>query len=135
MDAWPPLSCSLGRASLPAPATCAASCIASVTGPRGRVRRRWGAALVAAALLLPACGTINSWAGGCRAPYSGIRTDVQYIRDFGSFGEDFVGWLTIPPDMPLSAIADTLTLPVAWGFEQPPPTPVSPGCRWAIPLR
>ena len=106
-----------------------------MAGLRGRARRPWGTALVASALLLPGCGTINSWASGCPAPSSGIRTGGEYIRDLGSFCEDPAGWVMLPADMPLSAIADTLTLPIAWWFEQPPPTPVSPGCRWAIPRR
>jgi uncharacterized protein YceK len=94
-----------------------------------------GAALLLAVLPLAACGTINSWAGGCPAPFSGVRTDRQYLRDLGSFRENTVDWVRIPADLPLSAITDTVTLPLAWWFEHPPPTPVSPGCRWAIPRR
>jgi uncharacterized protein YceK len=91
----------------------------------------WGAAVALVAVGLAGCGTINSYASGCPAPYSGVRVDDEYLDDLGSFGEDGFDWVTISLDLPLSAILDTLTLPIALSFEQAPPAPVSPGCGWA----
>jgi uncharacterized protein YceK len=92
--------------------------------------------LIALALLpLCACGTINSYAGGCPAPFSGVRTDHEYLSQLDTFLEDGLEWLRLGADLPLSAVADTLTLPVGVWAQQPPPQPVSPGCLWAVPRR
>ena len=93
------------------------------------------AALWLALLPLCACGTINSYASGCPAAYSGVRTDHEYLGELDSLVADGLEWLRIAADLPLSAVADTLTLPIGVWAQQPPPTPVSPGCHWAIPRR
>ena len=109
-----------------------------MVGPRpgSRPARRPAAALLALALLtLPACGTINSYASGCPAPFSGVRTDHEYLSQLDSFLGDGLEWLRLGADLPLSAVADALTLPVGFWAERPPPQPVSPGCLWAVPRR
>ena len=92
-------------------------------------------AVIAAAALLTGCGTINSYANGCPAPYSGVRTDHEYLSDVGPFPGDGLRWLMVTGDLPLSAVVDTLTLPIGAWARRPPPTPVVPGCHWAIPQR
>lgn len=105
------------------------------TSGRAVGRRAAAAWLLLAGLALGGCGTINSYASGCPAPWSGVRTDREYLRDLEPLPGGAVGWLMVTGDLPLSAIADTLTLPLGAWVEHPPPTPVSPGCRWAIPHR
>lgn len=102
---------------------------------RRRRRARAGLATLLAAAPLSACGTINSYASGCPAPFSGVRTDREYLLDLEGFGEDALRWVMVGADLPLSAVVDLATLPIGALAESPPPVPVSPGCRWAIPRR
>jgi uncharacterized protein YceK len=88
--------------------------------------------LLIAPLGLAGCGTINSYANGCPAPYSGVSTDRAYLRTVSSFGSDALRWAMLTSDLPLSLVVDTVTLPIAIWAERPPPAPVSPGCLWAI---
>jgi uncharacterized protein YceK len=107
-------------------------CAGATDRSAGHLRQagRWGALL--ALLALAGCGTLNSYASGCPAPFSGVRTDNEYLGDLGSFSEDGFDWVTTLGDMPLSAVLDLVTLPIGIVAEHPPPEPVSPGCRWAI---
>ncbi len=107
---------------------------AARAGARGRLRSAALAGLLAAPLLA-GCGTINSYASGCPAPFSGVRTDREYLRSVQSFRSDALRWVMLTGDLPLSALLDALTLPIGAWAEQPPPSPVSPGCLWAIPRR
>ncbi len=103
--------------------------------------------LCAALALLAGCGTINSYASGCGGPYSGIRQDGDLLGTYGAeilaarevrLGAD--GWLAntwegvlVALDLPLSAIADTVTAPLTLARGQGAPQPVGLGCRWAAP--
>ena len=97
--------------------------------------------------LLSGCGTINSYASGCGGLYSGIRQDGDLLGTYGAeilaarefrLGAD--GWLAntwnsvfVALDLPLSAIADTLSAPVTLALGQRSPEPVGLGCRFAAP--
>ena len=99
------------------------------------IKRRAALAVLPIALGLAGCGTVNSYADGCPAPFSGVRTDREYLRDVRTFDGGALRWVMVTGDLPLSALADTLTLPIGAWARQAPPAPVSPGCRWAIPHR
>jgi uncharacterized protein YceK len=78
-------------------------------------------------VVVPGCQTARSWDQGCPGIYSGVR-----------FYRDQYDWLPVDGkifftiDLPLTALADTLTLPVsAFAKPTPPPHGWSPGCRWA----
>ena len=82
-------------------------------------------ACVAGALL--GCQTLRSWQHGCPGVYSGVK-----------FYADWIDWLpadgkvVFTLDLPFSAIADTLSLPVT--FFASPERPVQGfvrGCKWA----
>ena len=87
------------------------------------------AALVAAALLT-GCGTINSFANGCGGVYSGFYTDFEYLDSYDEFHD---GWdfAVVGLDIPLSALADTVALPVTAFLE--PSANQATGCNWASP--
>jgi len=86
-------------------------------------------AVVASAFF--ACGTVTSYASGCPGPLSGVLTDTELLRRLDATGNQTFDWLVITPDLPLSALADLLSMPIAMALEHPPPAPVSPGCYWA----
>ena len=76
---------------------------------------RFALAAIAAGSL-PGCGTIVSYADGQGGVYSGVRADARLLGTVGNETHDIpvVPW-AIPfsiLDMPLSAAADTLCLPV-----------------------
>jgi uncharacterized protein YceK len=80
---------------------------------------------------LPGCGTVNSHASGCPAHYSGVRTDLEYLRSYGSFWQDGFDWIVVVGDLPLSGVADTLSLPLASAVSDAPPLQPGLGCEWA----
>jgi uncharacterized protein YceK len=83
-----------------------------------------------ALLLLAGCGTVNSFASACPAPYSGVKTDLEYLRSFGP-GDLGDAWL-VPLDLPVSLLGDTAMLPIsAFAQPAPEPYPLGLGCRWA----
>jgi uncharacterized protein YceK len=102
---------------------------------------------LAAIALLSGCGTINSYASGCRGVYSGLRQDADLL---GSYGETlwvarevplgFDGWLSdawdavvVALDLPLSGVLDSLSAPLAVAAGPTTPEPVGLGCRWSAP--
>jgi uncharacterized protein YceK len=105
------------------------------------------AALFAGLLLLSGCGTIDSAASGCYGPASGWRFDGDLLGAYGAemlaareveLGVD--GWLAdawdtvfVALDLPLSALADAASAPIALARGQAVPEPVGLGCRWAAP--
>jgi uncharacterized protein YceK len=99
--------------------------------------------------LLSGCGTINSYASGCVGLYSGVRQDADLL---GAYGETlliarevplgFDGWLSdawdaivVALDMPLSAVVDSVSAPIAWAVGPSAPEPMALGCRWSAPKR
>lgn len=87
-------------------------------------------ALLALALPLAGCQTVRSFTSGCPGVYSGVRY----------FGDQY-SWLPVDGkifftlDLPFSAVADTLVLPVTAFVEPPEPSlrGLPRGCRWAEP--
>ena len=73
------------------------------------------------------CQTDRSWEQGCPGVYSGIR----YYRDqVGGLPVDGKIFFTL--DLPLTAVADTLVLPVSVFMEPKRPRHgFAPGCTWA----
>ncbi len=70
-----------------------------------------------AAGLLSGCGTVLSYADGQGGAYSGVRVDARLLGTIGTEDHDYIPVVpyVIPfsvIDMPLSAAADTLCLPV-----------------------
>ena len=89
---------------------------------------------VALCALLPglfACGTVTSYASGCPGPLSGVLTDRELLHRLDVSSHDAFDWLVITPDLPFSAVADLLSMPLAMALEHPPAAPISPGCYWA----
>lgn len=83
--------------------------------------------LTAASLLLPGYQTDRSWREGCPGVYSGGRyfqEDVSYLP----FNEKIASLV----DLPISAAADTVLLPITV-FMKPerPITGFGRGCKWA----
>ncbi len=87
-------------------------------------------ALTGVLLGMAGCGTLNSFASACPAPFSGVRTDLDYLRSFEA-ADLWHAWL-VPIDLPLSLVGDAALWPVA-AFLEPaePPYPLGLGCRWA----
>jgi len=84
-------------------------------------------ALAACALALGACQTARSFDGGCPGVYSGVR---YYADQVGELPADGVIFFTL--DLPLSAVFDTLLLPVTpFAETERPRYGWLPGCRWA----
>ena len=85
-------------------------------------------AAIAAAALLTGCGTVNSYANGCGGVYSGFETDMEYLNTYHEFHD---GWdyATVGLDIPLSAVIDTVALPVTAFLE--PRANRTIGCNWA----
>jgi uncharacterized protein YceK len=102
-------------------------------------------ALCAGLALLSGCGTISSGASGCGGPWSGVRSDGDLLRSYANeslaarevpLGVD--GWLgdawdsvAVALDLPLSALADTLSAPITIAVGQRTPEPGGLGCHWA----
>lgn len=83
--------------------------------------------LLACLVALPGCQTLRSWEAGCPGIYSGLR----YYKDQVSW-LPFDGKIFFTVDVPFSAVADTLLLPVSWIPEPEPPLGgFAYGCRWA----
>lgn len=89
-------------------------------------------AAIAAAVLLSGCGTINSYANGCGGVYSGILTDVEYLDSYRGFHDSW-DYSNVGLDVPLSAITDTVALPVTAFLD--PSANKTFGCNWAGPAR
>jgi uncharacterized protein YceK len=88
---------------------------------------RWGAAITASALLT-GCQTARSFDQGCPGIYSGVR---YYGDQVGELPAD--GKLFFSLDLPLSALLDTLLLPVTPFLEpKKPPFGWPAGCRWVV---
>lgn len=91
------------------------------------MRARPIAALIACVLGLASCQTTRSFDGGCAGIYSGVRFYNDQIDELPVDGKVF---FTL--DLPLSAIFDTLLLPVtAFAEPQRPKLGWTAGCRWA----
>lgn len=106
------------------------------TRPRRACRRRFAHFTVGVACLLllatgAGCGTVNSYASRCPGPYSGVRSDVEILESLGSFWKDGFDWVTLVLDVPLSAVADTLTAPIGYSVYAGAPTPPGLGCGWS----
>ncbi|MEN8181347.1 MAG: hypothetical protein ABFS46_02300 [Myxococcota bacterium] len=99
---------------------------------------RWIALLIPLSLV-PGCGTISSYASDCPGVYSGFHYDRDLLREYSS---DLATWLpegrlrnawdpwAIALDLPISALADTVTVPLGW-VVRPDPDPLAHmGCRW-----
>jgi uncharacterized protein YceK len=85
------------------------------------------AAIVLISLFLAGCQTIRSFEGGCRGVYSGLRFYGDQVSELPPGGKLF---FTL--DLPFTAVADTLLLPVT-AFLEPerPRLGWVEGCRWA----
>jgi uncharacterized protein YceK len=105
---------------------------------RKRCRRLAGRLLTLiglAALLCIAplgCGTVNSYASGCPAVYSGIRSHAELLRELGSFWQDGFDWITVIGDLPLSLVGDTVLAPIGPLVDENPARPAGLGCEWAL---
>jgi len=78
-------------------------------------------------LLLAGCQTGRSFEGGCRGVYSGVRYYNDQVSELPPDGKLF---FTL--DLPFTAVADTLLLPVTAFLEpQRPRLGWTRGCRWA----
>jgi uncharacterized protein YceK len=94
---------------------------------------------------LPGCGTINSVASGCPGKYSGVQQDLDLIGAYRSSAatdsEVPIGldgqlgnvWdlVFVAFDVPLSALTDTLALPITLRMAPRAPEPSALGCGWA----
>ena len=80
-----------------------------------------------ALISLLGCQTGRSWEQGCPGVYSGVR---YYGDQVGRLPVD--GKLFFTLDLPLTAVADTIVLPVSV-FMKPkrPRYGFAPGCTWA----
>jgi uncharacterized protein YceK len=73
------------------------------------------------------CQTSRSWDSGCPGLYSGVRYFGDQQNSLPVDGKLFFLF-----DLPLSAVADTLLIPVALLVDpEKPPGGWMPGCRWA----
>lgn len=82
-------------------------------------------------LSLAGCQSTRSWQT-CPGIYSGMRYYADQLPELPADGKAF---FTL--DVPFSAIADTLALPVT-AFAKPPTRPIGGwpiGCRWASPVQ
>ena len=80
-----------------------------------------------ASISMLGCQTIRSWEQGCPGVYSGIR---YYGDQVGGLPVDGKIFFTL--DLPLTAVADTILLPVSVLMKaKPPKSGFAPGCTWA----
>ena len=77
------------------------------------------------------CGTVSSYASRCPGPYSGVRSDLEILESLGSFWKDGFDWVTLSLDVPMSAVADTLTAPIGYAAYDGAAIPPGLGCDWA----
>ena len=83
--------------------------------------------LLACSLLALGCQTTRSFQHECPGVYSGVR---YYGDQIG--GVPFDGKLFFTVDLPLSAVVDTLLLPITSFIDRAPQLGgYPPGCRWA----
>ena len=95
--------------------------------PRSAPIVRVGLILALTGSLLLGCQTVRSWDQGCPGAYSGLRYFADHVGDLPADGKIF---FTL--DVPFSAIADTLVLPVsAFSRRELRKGGFGPGCRWA----
>ena len=81
-------------------------------------------------LALSGCQSVRSWES-CPGVYSGLR---YYNEQFPELPGDGKAFFTL--DVPMTAIVDTLALPItAFAEPQYPPGGFPLGCRWADPRR
>ncbi len=80
-----------------------------------------------ASISLLGCQTGRSWEKGCPGVYSGVRYYWDQVEALL-----FDGKLFFTLDLPLTAVADTILLPVSV-FMKPkrPKYGFAPGCTWA----
>ena len=70
---------------------------------------------------------MRSFEHGCPGIYSGVRFYNDHISEIPLDGKLF-----FVADLPFSALADTLLLPVtSFSDSKPPDRGYPPGCRWA----
>jgi len=86
---------------------------------------------IAIALLVPVasagCQTARSFDHDCPGIYSGVRFYADQVSDLPADGKLF---FTL--DLPLTAVVDTLLVPITATVDrQKPPVGWAPGCRWA----
>jgi len=99
----------------------------STTGSPIETRRRVAGLLALAGLALGGCASNRSWSQGCPGIYSGVRFSRETSREVPVDGKIFYAF-----DLPLSALVDTLALPLtAFARPKPPPGGWAVGCRWA----
>jgi hypothetical protein len=60
-----------------------------------------------------------------------VRSDVEILESLGSFWKDGFDWVTLALDVPMSAVADTLTAPIGYAAYAGAPTPPGLGCEWS----
>jgi uncharacterized protein YceK len=79
------------------------------------------------ASFLLGCQTLRSWQGGCPGVYSGVK----YYREQVDF-LPFDGKVFFTFDLPLTALLDTLALPVTYFLSpEQPQGGFAIGCKWA----
>ena len=80
-----------------------------------------------ASIAMLGCQTNRSWENGCPGVYSGVR---YYADQLGGLPVDGKIFFTL--DLPLTAVADTILLPVSV-FAKPtrPKSGFARGCTWA----
>jgi len=95
------------------------------------------ALLAASAVWLSGCGTVANTSGmtreGRMLVYGGVRADVRGFQDAASRG-DLPALTFCAADLPLSAVADTLTIPwtiAASGRAESPDEPTTPSVHTA----
>jgi uncharacterized protein YceK len=106
------------------------------TRQAGHLMLRWMALLIPLSLLL-GCGTINSYASGCPGIYSGVHYDRDllsvYRNDLATGAPEarlrnvWDPWV-VSLDLPLSAMADVVTLPMGWALRSHPTPAGHMGC-------
>lgn len=80
-----------------------------------------------ASIAMLGCQTSRSWENGCPGVYSGIR---YYADQLGELPVDGKIFFTL--DLPFSAVADTILLPISVFVEPKRPVSGFPrGCLWA----
>ena len=94
-------------------------------------------ALLVPLALVAGCGTINSYASGCPGVYSGVHYDRDLLKvyrsDLATAGSEgrlrnaFDPW-AVALDLPISALADAVTLPLGWALRSHPVPAGHMGC-------
>jgi uncharacterized protein YceK len=94
-------------------------------------------ALLILLALVVGCGTINSYASGCPGIYSGVHYDRDllsvYLNDLvtgapaARLRNVWDPW-AVALDLPISAMADAVTLPLGWALRSHPNPAGHMGC-------